>query len=316
MKNISKKISKIKIKLILISLLFLTLTYCITITSVTQPSAATVGETINVSLNIDVRAAEDSAQNIILGVLVPRRWDIESNTVASYNSANGSGSFSLAPNQTLSSQMNDLYGIGENYGEVKWVAFISNGTVTGTNGVNFSGQIQLAIQVGTENVKTQLGYIVGTSGYGIDNINNISVRFTDCMTITGGTNSLFDLCGPIPFPVALSPAAFSFNDIIKIRFDAAKGPTALADAESVYLCGTVIADGIQKEICVPNAKNLLQKIGPDLWEISIWGRQFFDLSMEANITSISFNFRNESGTIVVKNPDTGEDFQITPNCNN
>jgi hypothetical protein len=316
MKNILKKISKIKIKLILISFLFLTLTYCITITSVIQPSTAIVGETINVTLNIDVRAAEDSAQNIILGVLVPRRWNIESNTVATYNSTNGSGSFSLAPNQTLSSQMNDLYGIGENYGEVKWVAFISNGVVTGTNGANFSGQIQLAIQVGAENVKTQLGYIVGTSGYGIDNINNISVRFTDCMTITGGTNSLFDLCGPVPFPVALSPAAYSFNDIIKIRFDAAKGPTALSDAASIYLCGTVIADGIQKEICLPSPKNLLQKIGPDLWEISIWGKQFFDLSMEANITSISFNFTNESGTIIVKNPDTGEDFQIIPNCNN
>jgi len=316
MKNIFKKISSIKIKLILISLLFLTLTYCITIATITQPSTATIGETINVTLNIDVRSAEDSAHNIILGVLVPKRWNIEANTVATYTSINGSGSFSLAPNQTLSSQMRDLYGIGENYGEVKWVAFISNGKVTGANGANFSGQIQLALKVGNENVKTQLGYLVGTSGWGIDNINNISVRFTDCMTVTGGTNPLFDLCGPIPFPVALSPAAYSLNDVIKISFNAAKGPTALSDAQSVYLCGTVIADGIQKQICVPNAKNMLTKIGPDLWEISIWGKQFFDLSMGANITSMSFNFRNETGSIVVKNPDTGQDFQITPNCNN
>lgn len=314
MKNTLKKISKKKVIVALLLFMFL-FTMCITIVTVTQPSSANVGETINVTLDINVRAAENKSHNIILGVLVPKSWDIESNTVATYTSVNGSGSFTVAPNQSLSQQMTDLYGIGENYGQVKWVAFISNGMVIGKNRENFSGTINIAIKVGNDNVKTQLGYIVGTSGWGISNVNNISVRFTDCMTVSGGSNVLYDLCGPIPFPVVIGPSAYSLNDIIKIRFDASKGPTDLLGAESVYLCATVIADGIQKEICVPNENTILKKISPDIWEISIWGKQFFDLPMEANITSIRFNFTNETGSIVVKNPDTGEDFQISPNCN-
>ena len=313
MKNLFNKFNGRVFKIIIFPLLFLTLTFCITISKIDQPSNATIGEKIKINLQVDVKPSESNEYNVILGVLVPENWEIETNTLATYTSDNGSGTFSLTPDATLALQMTDLVGIGKNYGRVKWVAFVSDGKIKGTNNVNFSGQIHLEMTVGNENVKTQLGYIVATSGWGISD-KNIDVKFTDCMEVSGGTNSLSDLCGPIPFPVTFKPSQFTLDDVIKITFDANKGPTDLLGAEKVYICGTVIADGIQKDVCVANSSNILNNIGPNIWEISIWGKQFFNLPMGANITFMSFNFRNEVGDIIVKNRDTFEDFQITPSC--
>lgn len=319
MKNLSKNFIKKKVKVLSLFLSLLLFTFCVTISNVIQPSTATIGEVIDVTLDVDVAAIEDASYNVILGILMPEDWDA-STIVASYTSPNGNGTFSLAPDNTYSKQMTDLVGIGENYGRVKWVSLISDGLVSGVNNAGFSGQVQISFAVGDENVKTQLGYVVGETGRGItlDNngVPNYGVQFPDCFEVTGGSNILSDLCGPIPFPVTLQPSEYSFDDVIKINFDASKGPTALLGAESIFLCGAVTADGVQKEICEANPSSSLTNIGPDLWEISIWGKQFFDLPRDANITAMNFYFRNENGDIVVKNPDTGEDFQITPNCSN
>ncbi len=318
MKKVLDKINGRRLKVVLLPFLFLMLTFCITISSVMQPDTAAIGETIDVAINVDVVPAESSAYNVILGVLMPEDWDT-SKVSALYSSDNGSGTFSLAPDGTYASQMMDLVGIGDNYGKVKWVAFISDGLVSGTENVSFSGQIQVAMNVGDQNVKTQLGYVVGTSGYGITD-GNIGINFPDCFEVTGGSNPLKDLCGPLPFPVVLVPAQHNFNDIIKIRFDATKGlqgdPTPLMGADQIYLCGTVTANGTTVEVCDQSSGTMLKNIGTDFWEITIWPKQFFDLSLDADITALSFTFTNATGDIIVNNPDTGEAFQIIPNCIN
>jgi len=190
------KIGKKRIKVILLPILFFILTYCITIPNVTQPTTAVVSEEITITVDVDVAAAETAAYNVIFGVLVPESWDIASNAEVSYTSPSGSGTFSLAPDQTYSDQMMEMVGIGENYGRVQWVTYISDDVVSGTENENFSGQVQLTFNVGDENLKTQLGYVVADTNYGITLDNgspNYGSRFTDCFEVTGGTNTLIDL---------------------------------------------------------------------------------------------------------------------------
>lgn len=321
MKKMISTLCKKRTLVIVLPLLFLVFTMCITISGVMQPSTATIGEEINITVDVAVIPAEDASHNIIFGVLAPESWDIASNAVASYTSDNGDGTMRLATaaDPDYSFQMMDLVGIGKNYGLVKWVVFISDDAITGANAVGFSGQIQLGLTVGDENINTQMGYVVGTSGWGIT-AGNIGTNFTPCMEVSGGTNALIDLCGPLPFPVTYEPTEYTLDDIIHITFDATKGsqgsPTALLGVDQVYLCGTVTANGATTQVCDTNATTMLRRIGTDLWEISIWAKQFFGLPPDADISDISFNFTNEAGDIIVKDPDTGEDFQIIPNCTN
>jgi len=321
MKNIIRKIKHTLFQPKALFLLFLLLSMCITITNINQPSSTTVGERMDVTIDVDVAPAEDAAYNIVFGVLAPEAWDIASNATVSYTSPNGSGTMRLADasDPDYATPIMDLAGIGENYGLVEWVVFISNDMVSGANGVNFSGQIQLSMDAGAENIKTQLGYIVGTSGYGIT-AGETAIRFTPCMEVTGGSNPLIDLCGPLPFPVTFRPAEYSFNDIIHFGFDATKGAeggsTALSGAAQVFLCGTATIDGQPVQVCDNSDKARMRSTGDDQWEISIWPRQFFSVQPGQEIADISFNFTNENGDIVVKNPDTGEDFQLVANCTN
>jgi hypothetical protein len=64
------------------------------------------------------------------------------------------------------------------------------------------------------------------------------------------------------FPINLI-AFFSWNDIIKITFDASKGqndePTRLSGASSVFLCANaLLQDSTTTEVCIPNEKNAMR----------------------------------------------------------
>lgn len=321
MKNKLYKLKRILFQPKALFLLFLLLSMCITINNVNQPSSMGVGERMDITIDVDVAPAEDAAHNIIFGVLAPEAWDIASNATVSYTSDNGDGTMRLAngADPDYATPIMDLAGIGENYGLVEWVVFISDETVSDANGVNFSGQIQLSMDVGTDNLKTQLGYIVGTSGYGIT-AGETDIRFTPCMEVTGGSNPLIDLCGPLPFPVTFQPAEYTYDDIIHIGFDATKGPegspTALSGATDVYLCAKAVIDGQPVEVCDNSGITKMRSTGNDQWQISIWPRQLFNALPSQEITDITFSFINENGDVEVKNPDTGEDFQIIANCTN
>lgn len=321
MKNKLNKLKRIILQPKALFLLFLLLSMCVTITNVNQPSSITVGERMDVTIDVDVAPAEDAAYNIVFGVLVPDAWDIASNATVSYTSDNGNGTMRLAngSDPDYKTPITDLAGIGENYGLVEWVIFISDETVSGANGVNFSGQIQLSMDVGAENIKTQLGYIVGTSGYGITQ-GETDIRFTPCMEVTGGANPVMDLCGPLPFPVTFQPAEYTYEDIIHIGFDATKGaegaPTALIGATNVYLCAKAFVDGEMVEVCDNSDTTKMRSNGTDQWSASVWPRQLFGALPDQEITDITFSFIDENGDIEVKDPDTGEDFQIIANCTN
>ena len=301
--------------IIFFTILTLLTTMCVTITGVTQPETAQVSERISITIDAEVKPAEDASYNLIFGFLAPESWDVSSNAVASYSSPNGSGSMSLATDDSWSNSLKDKLGIGENYGEVKWVAFVSDDLINGQNGVDFNGQISLSVDVGTENLKTQLAYAATADKYGFDG-NNHDFRFPECMEITGGSNNLINLCGPRSYPVTISPDLFSVeDDIIHINFDATKGDDSLVGAGQVYLCASAMINGQLVEVCDNSEKMKMRSLGNDIWEISLWPTGLFGFNTGSIMSDITYTFKNEQGDIVIQDPNTSNDFQLTENCN-
>lgn len=71
------------------------LAMCIKIVSIDQPATATIGEEIDITLNIDMTPETDDTQHLIFGFLAPESWDVEGTASVSYTSSAGSGSMSL-----------------------------------------------------------------------------------------------------------------------------------------------------------------------------------------------------------------------------
>lgn len=142
------------------------------------------------------------------------------------------------------------------------------------------------------------------------------------MEVLNGEGSTINLCGDPPGPSSseVFPETFSWNDIIHIKFDATRGtndqPTRLLGAGSVYWCAkALMQDGSTIERCVPSERSEMKFLGDDIWSLTLWLPDFFDLENSEDIVSILYNFSNESQNIVVKNPSTGNDFFLEANCN-
>lgn len=301
---------------------------CMEITQVNQPSEATIEEQIDISVSVDIAPEEDASHKLVFGVLAPKAWNISENAGASFTSPEADGNMRLATEDdiatdttaTWSETMHAKVGIGENYGQVEWVVFISENPVEVTNEEDFSGTINLSLQVGDQNMITQMGYVAANTGYGLNNEDDdYDTHFTECMEVSGGDNPVINLCGPAPSnAVSYTPEAFAWNDITTIHFDATAGadsePTELAGAGEVYICATADYTGGTSEVCEANETTAMTSQEENMWEITIWPRRFFDIPPEAEINGISFHFRNQDGSTVVKNPSSGEDFQMITTC--
>ena len=297
-----------------------------TITGVTQPTTATVGEEIDVLVNVRIQPQESAGYNFVFGFLAPISWNAEENSIATYTSPVGDGTLRLATdadiatNSTLSwsEEIESVVGVGENYGLVKWVVFLSEAPINVENGVTVDGMVNLKLTVGDENINTQMGYIVANTGYGIGldfgGAPAYNTNFTPCMEVTGGGNTLINLCGPAPYPVIVKPNSRTLKDIININFDATKGDSSLMGSGQIYFCATALVDGVEASNCGTDNTNIMDNIGDDLWDITFWPNAFFGANPNAVISDMTYTFQNEAGDIVIQDPETLEDFILTENC--
>ncbi len=331
---------------------------CMFIISVEQPSTAGAGSTMTVTLQIDMKPEQNNNNYLVLGVLVPKDWNVANSGTASFDSdydfdgtAPASGNMRVAGSDFGSFQQDeakntsgktgntwaeqiDIYrngDIGENYGAVEWVVFISENRVKVREDEDFSGTITVTIPVGSGHTGAQLGYFLGNANHGLKiedpprddgkGEQHFDFFFTDCMTITGASGEATDLCGPAPTNVvAISPEGYLFNDIITIKFDAKEGidgePTALNNAGAVFLCATaVLADGSTKIVCDNNASAQMSLAGNNIWELTMWPTGYFGLSGGQVMTELHMNFQNPDGSIIVLNPTNNQDVVIVPQCN-
>ena len=129
--------------------MFLLLTMCITITNVFQPTSATIGETMNITIDANLLGEIGDSQNLVFGFLAPAAWDVAGTGVATYTTSVGNGTMSLvpldeiAPNSDLgltwADDMKNQLGIGENYGLVKWVVYKSDQQLSVASGETITG---------------------------------------------------------------------------------------------------------------------------------------------------------------------------------
>lgn len=327
MVKIFNQIKKKRILGILLCFSFFLLMMCMTITGVIQPTSATVGEEIDITVNVRIQPLESNSDyKLVFAFLAPISWNAEETATATYTSPVVNGNLRLATdadiatNSTLtwSEEIESVVGVGDNYGLVKWVVFISETTVATVNGTAINGQVNLSLTVGQENLTTQMGYLVANSGYGIglDFGGNpaYNANFTPCMEVTGGSNPSINLCGPAPYPIVVKPNTRTLKDIIKINFDSSKGDTSLYDVSQVYFCGTALVDGVEVINCGTDPINTMENVGNNLWEITFWPNSFFGAAQNAVISDMAFTFRNAEGDIIIQDPDTLEDFILTENC--
>ncbi len=326
MKKIFNLLKKRRLMTAIMWLSFFLLMMCMTITSVNQPTSATVGEQINITVNVKVQPIDSDGYKLVFGFLAPISWNAADNATATYTSPVGNGTMRLATNADIatnstlnwSDEIASVVGIGENYGLVKWVVFLSEGPLFVENGVTVNGVVNLSLTVGPDNLTTQMGYIIANSGYGIGldfgDSPAYSVNFTPCMEVTGGTNTPLNLCGPPPYPITVKPNTRNLKDIIKITFDSSKGDTSLFDTPQVYFCASAMVNGILVTNCGTESINAMTNVGNNLWEITFWANNFFGAAPNESITDMTFTFRNIEGDIIIQDPDTLEDFLLIENC--
>jgi|TARA_X000000950_G_scaffold268698_1_gene346482 hypothetical protein len=357
MQNSKNKFKKLLVGLLIFPLVILFVTACFDITGVTQPSTAKVGETITITVDVNYDS-EDTDQNykfLIFGMMAPKSWDIANNAVVAFSSSvnqspdrPGSGNMIADPQDltfwgnkskgsdgnetgnTWTQDMNAILDIGENYGEVEWVAFRSENPIDASQ-ISVDGTITVTLTVGDGHTGAQLGYWIGSHNDGFKQEDSIDSstqdaesRFWDTgyasINITGAASGSTDLTGPAPtFTAFISPEGYLFDDIITVRFDAKEGfngaNTALLNANAVHLNATImLGDGTTITKADRDAASSMTLVGNNIWEITMWPPGYFDVTAGNLITEIHLSFSNADGSITVRNPGYDSDIVFGANC--
>ncbi len=112
-----------------------------------------------------------------------------------------------------------------------------------------------------------------------------------------------DLVANAANPVIINPNPFLANQTIKITFDATKasngGTTGLLNSDNVVMVAGVITQSGQPNTLsnvVDDQRGNMQKVGENLWEISILPNQFFNLVPTNELKQIGMSFRNADGS--------------------
>ena len=75
---------------------------CITIEGVDQPSTAQPGQTITITVQVEIQPSKDNpADRIYFGFLAPRDWNAAANTTVTFSSDRGNGKMTLVPPDKL-----------------------------------------------------------------------------------------------------------------------------------------------------------------------------------------------------------------------
>ncbi len=323
---------------VVVILIALFLTRCFDIISFEQPETAIAGETISIKLDIEVLEDKFNPGNVsgtmpVVGFLVPKSWNVGANTVINitsevYNSTMSpmiEGAIEGHGGKPWSETLEFMYGTGENYDPTKmeWVMFMADVPYDHNPAyLPIYGTVNIETVVGPDNITAQLGYFIGENDNGIWELNqNQDFRLGTCIEITGGDGVTVNYCGPAPSPgtAVVTPDIFSYNDLLKIDFDASIGEndkvTKLSGASFVYLCAeATLSDGTTISVCDKSDKTALKFIGDDIWQFIIWPNDFFDLEVSSEITEITYNFQDQNGSNIVKDFATGEDFILAASC--
>lgn len=312
-------------KLCVLVLLGIAFSFCHTkIINVTMPATATVGQTIDMKLDMEISTNADGSATYMCAVLLPKGWAGSKNLSATYTSGKGNGNMTFTPTSTIATGSNGLtwpvylknkFGLAGNLiDDMEWVVMQTDKNVSWANGDKITGTINFKLKVGADDNQTQakLAFVVFESADGLkedsgtaDDGYGVTAQYynefiTSCFSVTGGNGDFIDFCNPQL--TTIDPPKSLDNDFITITYNNNVTTTPLANASTVYLCATATtSDGKTITVCEQTDKTKLTQTTANsgLYKLTIWPRKFFGVTDAQTITSMTYYIKNQAGTVQV-----------------
>jgi len=295
-----------------------------TVTEIDQPTSATVGQTIPITLSITYCSQSQSSGNLVVALLVPNGWNVSKNLTMTYTSNVGSGKLTQIPSGTLEGQsklpwptaLKNKFGLAGNYiNDMQWIAFQSDkayafNTISGTVAVN----MQLTVGADNNNSDVNIAYVVAETNDGLADPDTYgtcaSYEYYELkngprLSVTGGTGSYVDYADPQLSTV--DPAKALIDDYIIVTFFGNIEKTVLLNQSQVYLQATAYTtDGTVYRVYQVTSKNTMTETGAgtNIYTLSMWPRQYFNIPSGATLDRIEYVFTDQTGTRIVGNGGT------------
>ena len=301
------------------------------IQSVDQPATAVAGSTITVKVSVNIPTASNGGpDNLVLGILVPKAWNIRQNTTITYSGPTGSGIMTVIPESVLPKNGNGLtwaaymkqtFKIAGNLiDDMEWVPFQTDKGYT-HDGTTLSGVLNIQMKVGADgnNTLCKLAYVITDTGNGFTS-NQFGTYYSekiveDCFEVTGGSGDLIDFCNP-QLTIVDPPKSLD-NDLITMTFDGTVASTPLDGEPEVYLCATAYTnDGKTINVCEQTDKTKLTQTSAvsKRYQLTIWPRTFFGLTDAQTIVKMEYFLKDKTGTKKVGYGNTDAPFVYTFKC--
>lgn len=328
--------------LILVALVF---SFCHTkITGVTGPATATVGQTINIGVDVDVSTnyfgSDTYSGNVIIAVLLPKGWKGRENMTATYTSGKGNGNMVFTPASAIAPNTNGLtwavalknkFQIAGNLiDDMEWVVMQTDQPLKWQNGDKFVGNCAIKLKVAADGNATSFkpAYVVAQTLDGLKDDPGVAdgapwgpdavyhnIYKGDCFSVTGGDGDFVDFCNPQL--TSIDPPKSLDNDFVTLTYNNTITNTGLDNPQAVYLCATATtSDGKTLTVCEQTDKTKLTQTGAKtgLYKLTFWPHQFFGATASQTIVSMSYYITNQAGTIKVGYGGTSDPFTFKFRC--
>lgn len=296
------------------------------ITILSQQDNVTPGDTAHIVLNLKwevINLAHTNRQ--VVGICVPKSWNVSQNTTMTYKSDAGNGNMVLIP-ANINEPSSGLpypaaflkkFGIGPNYiNDMEWVVFWSDIALFGDNGATVSGQIYINIKTGTDNLSFRPGYAMCEDGDGLSDGNPgyYTNLFGTCMSVAAADAAdIQDFCNPQIG--TFEPSSATDNDIVTLIYNGSLDTTNLRKETDVYLCAKAYTtDGAVIDMCQQTSATKLTPSGVQQWRFDFWPRKFFNVPPKQSLQRIEYYFSNADGTLKTGYGNSSDPFKYVFKC--
>jgi hypothetical protein len=297
--------------------------------TVTVPAEAQIGERVTFVMHsgAEPRIEEPGTYTtqLLAGIMVPKSWNAREQAVLTYTSPKGNGTLRMIPDSEIEpvsgvswhQAAKNMFGIGPNLvDDFEWIIYRSAQSYTFSNNEDIDFDVQVACNVGDENMIVRLGFYVGSS---IENLRPEDDQykkftFSDVFEVTGGEGDVQDFVNPQLGTI--QPVRSLDNDIITLVFNGGVMNTALDGLNEVYLHAYAFDDDGQLigEVVERNDKTKMSSIGGRQFRIDIWPRGLFAIEKGEQIARLEYFFTDADGTKTVGYSNTEEPFRYTFRC--
>lgn len=296
-----------------------------TIMNINQPESVIAGDTAHIVLDIQWKEINfDQNMKQVIGICVPKSWNVGSNTTMFITSEAGESKMSKIPAGTPEPSSGlewpaafmKKFGIGPNLiDDMEWVVFWSDSKFFAGNQATVNGKVFINIKSGSENLMFKPGYAMceETDGLSDEHSGYYTSAFGTCLEAVEGEGDIIDFCNP---KIGIGePSNATDGDIITLKYDGTLDTTALKNENEVFLCATAFTtNGETIEMCSSADIAKMKSWGDKKWRIDIWPRRFFNLQEGQTLTKIEYYFTNSAGDLKTGYANTLDPFIYAFKC--